>query len=72
MNKIPKEGSQCIWLSVNLIDSVFSTGNNYYPQVFLEECEYVVKEKNMSKYIVDDMEISAEENPGERNYDEKY
>ena len=64
MNKIPKEGSQCIWLSVNLIDSVSRTGNNYYSQVFLEEC--------MSKYIIDDMEISAEENSGERNYDEKY
>ena len=49
---------------MNLIDSVFRTGNNYYSQVFLEEC--------MSKYIIDDMEISAEENSGERNYDEKY
>ena len=44
-NKIPKEGSQCICLSVMLIDSVFRTGNNYYPQVFLEECKYVVKGK---------------------------
>ena len=30
-NKIPKEGSQCIYLSVILIDSVFRTGKNYYP-----------------------------------------
>ena len=37
-NKIPKKGSQFICLSVNLIDSVLRTGNNYYPQVFLEEC----------------------------------
>ena len=44
-NKIPKEGSQCICLSVLLIDSGFRTGNNYYPHVFLEECKYVVKEK---------------------------
>ena len=33
-NKIPKEVSQCIYLSVILIDSVFRTGSNYYPQVF--------------------------------------
>ena len=33
-NKIPKEGSQFICLSVTLIDSVFRTGKNYYPQVF--------------------------------------
>ena len=38
-----KEGSQCICLSVVLIDTVFRTGNNYYSQVFLEECYYVIK-----------------------------
>ena len=30
-NKTPKEGSQCIFLSVILINSGFRTGNNYYP-----------------------------------------
>ena len=33
-DKVPKEGSQYICLSVILIDSVFRTGKNYYPQVF--------------------------------------
>ena len=40
-----KEVSQFISLSVVLIKSVFKTGKNYYPQVFLEECKYVIKEK---------------------------
>lgn len=31
-NKIPKEGSQCIFLSAILTDSVSRTGKNYYPQ----------------------------------------
>ena len=44
-DKIPKEGSQCICLLVILIDSVYRTGKSYYPQVFLEECKYVLKEK---------------------------
>ena len=43
-NKIPKEGSQFICLSVILNDSVFRTGKSYYPQMFLEECKYVIKE----------------------------
>ena len=43
--KIPKEGSQFIWLSVIWIDSFFRTGKNYYSQVFLEECKYIVQEK---------------------------
>ena len=33
------------FLSVILIDSVFRTEDNYYPQVFLEECKYVLKRK---------------------------
>ena len=67
-NKIPKEGSQFICLSVILIDSEFKTGKNYYPQVFLEECKYVIKEKKIPKYIIDDREISSDsdrENPDE-------
>ena len=35
-NRIPKKGPQCNCLLVILIDSVFKTGKNYYPQVFLE------------------------------------
>ena len=42
-NNIPKKGFQFICLSVILIDSVFKTGKNYYPQVFLEEHKYIVK-----------------------------
>ena len=59
-SKIPKEGSKFICLSVVLIDSVFRTGKNYYSQVFLEECKYVVKEKKILKYIIDDIEISSD------------
>ena len=40
-----------MYLSVILIDSVLRSGKNYYHQVFLEECEYVVKVKKMSEYI---------------------
>ena len=45
--KIPKEGSQFICLVVILIDPVFRTGKNYYPQVFLEERKYIVKERHV-------------------------
>ena len=67
-DKIPKEGSQCICLSVILINSVFRTSKNYYPEMFLEECKYVVKWKNMSKYIIDDIEIFS--NSDRENSDE--
>ena len=45
-----------------MIDPVIRTGKIYYPQVFLEECKYVVKEKMIPKYITDDIEISSDSN----------
>ena len=39
-NKITKEGFQCICLSVISTDSVYRKDKSYYPQVFLEECQY--------------------------------
>ena len=50
------------------------TGKNYYLLVFLEKCKYVVKEKKIPKYIIDDIEISSdsdEENSNEENSDEE-
>ena len=35
---------------VILINSVFGTGRNYYPQVLLEECKYIVKKTKMPNY----------------------
>ena len=67
-------------LSLVLIDSAISTGKIYYPQVFLEECKYVVKEKKISEYIIEDIELSSdgsdrqdsnEENSNEQNSDEE-
>ena len=62
-----------------MIDFVFRTCKNYYPQVFLEECKYVVKENKIPKYITDDIEISSDsdrknsdkEISDEKNSDEK-
>ena len=47
-------------LSATLIDTVFRTGKNYYPQVFLEECKYIVKEKKIHNYFIDDMEVFSD------------
>ena len=52
-NGTPKAGSLCVCLSVRLIDSAFEMDKNYYPQEFLEECEYVIKKNKMSKCLSD-------------------
>ena len=69
-NQIPKEWFQCICLSINLINSVFRMGN-YYPQEFLEQCKYVVKEKKCQSMLLttknSDEKNSDEENSNEKN-----
>ena len=36
------------------------SGKNYYPQVFLEEFKYIVKEKIWTKYTNEVLEISSD------------
>ena len=50
-----KRRFQFICLSVILINSVVRTGKNYYPQVFFEECKYVVQKKEMPEFITDNI-----------------
>ena len=45
-NKIAKYHECCACLSVILLDSVVNVDQKHYPQIFLEECKYVVKKKN--------------------------
>ena len=68
-DKIQKQGSQCICLSVIFIDSVYRTGKKYHPQVFLEERKYVVKERLMPGYINVKIETSSDDSD-EENFDE--
>ena len=64
-----------MYLLISNVDrSAFRAGSNYYPQVFLEEFKYIVKEIKIPKYIIDDIEISTDsdrENSDEENSDEE-
>ena len=51
-NKIPENNEYCTYLYVILLDSVIKTDNDYYPQIFLEECKYAVKKNLMKIKIV--------------------
>ena len=39
---------------------MFKVGISYHLQVFLEECKHIIKEKEINKYIYDDLEISPD------------
>ena len=48
-----KKKSIQFFITIKLIDSVFKMGKNYYPQVFLEECKYIVNEKEVTRHITE-------------------
>ena len=57
-----------------MIDSVYRKDKNCYPQVFLEECYWVVKEIKMPNYVTDDInslsddsDIENSDYSGEKN-----
>ena len=52
-----------------MIDSVFRIDKSYYTQAFLEEYKYAFKEKKMTKYITDDIEISSDDSNKESSND---
>ena len=48
---------QFLTISVIMMNSVIIKGKNCYPQGFLGECKYVVKEKNMLWFFTSDDSI---------------
>ena len=50
-NEIPKDNEYSTCLYLILLDSIFVNSNKkYYPQILLEECKYIIKNKK-NKYI---------------------
>ena len=57
--KIPKDNEYCECLSLILLDSIFVNLNKkYYPQIFLEECKYAIKYKEILNTINKNLELS--------------
>ena len=51
-NKIPENNEYCTILSAAvLLDSVVTIENDYYAQVFLEQCKYALKKKKIMNTI---------------------
>ena len=55
--EMPKVSSNYICLVVISIDFVLKKDENYYLQVFLEECKKIEKGNQVTRYITDDLEI---------------
>ena len=52
-------GSSHTCLTVISLDSALKKNENYYPQVFFKECEYI--EKKVVRHFIDDLESSSDD-----------
>ena len=57
--KVPKENALYKCLSLITVDSVIRVSKRYYPQVYLDECKYVVKRARRQNLISDDLDLSS-------------
>ena len=60
-DKVPKENEHYTWITCITIDSVMRMKKKNYPQVYLEECKYRIKETKMTKFI--EFELESEWQP---------
>ena len=42
-----------------MLDSVIRVNKKYYPQMFLEECKYVIRKNKMENLINDDLDLNS-------------
>ena len=62
-DEIPKERVQYTYISCITIDSVLRVNKENYPQVYLEQCKYKMKKRELKSFIDYEVDISSE------NYD---
>ena len=57
--KVSKENASYKCLSLIMLDSVIRVNRKYYPQIFLEECKYVIRKNKMENLINDDLDLNS-------------
>ena len=70
-NKIPKDNEYCACLSLIILDSILvNSDKEFYPQIFLEQCKYAMKNEIVNT-INKDLELSEFHDESDDGYDEK-
>ena len=59
--EIPKEKVHYVCILAICVDSVLKVDKKNYPQVFLEQCKYKVKKKELTSFIDDEVDPSSDE-----------
>ena len=59
-DEIPKERNYYVCISAICIDSILRTGKKNYPQVYLEQCKYEIKKRELVSFIDDEVDLSLD------------
>ena len=59
-NIIPEERIECKCIPCISVDSVLKIEKKYYPQVYLEQCKYKVKERKIKNFIDYDLDSDSD------------
>ena len=60
-DKIHKHKVHYVCIAAICIDSILRTDKKNYPQVYLEQCKYKIKKKELVSIIDDEVDISSNE-----------
>ena len=61
-DEIPKERIHYVCISAIFMDSVLRTDKKNYPQVYLEQCKYKIKKRELVSFINDEINFSSDNN----------
>ena len=59
--EIPKERIHYVCISAICIDSVLKTDKKNYPQVYLEQCKYKIKKRELVSFTDDELNLSSDD-----------
>ena len=68
-NKMPKENEFYTCLFVILLDSVVDVNKKYYSQIFLEECIYAVKNKEIINTVNEELNLDKSDHESDNDQD---
>ena len=54
-DRLPKRKPQCLTYSIIIISSVYRNNKLYYPQTLLVQCEYIIKDKLIKWFVIEDL-----------------
>ena len=61
-DKIPKRKVDYVCIAAICIDSILRASKKSYPQVYLEQCKYEIKKRELVSIIHDEVDISSNKN----------